>query len=83
MGIVCTLLSVYSIAIIARIVLDYIRVPSDHPVGRIRNLLAAVIDPALLPLRRVLPAIPAGHMRIDLSPIVLIIGVSIVQDILC
>jgi len=78
----CTLIWLYLIGIIARIVLDYIQVPSDHPVGRIRNLLAAIIDPLLSPLRRVLPSIPAGRMRIDLSPIVLIIGVQIILGIL-
>ena len=83
MTIVCQILWLYSYAIIARIILDYIQVPSDHPVGRIRSFLAAVIDPLLIPLRRMLPSVPAGAMRIDLSPIVLILAVTIIAGIIC
>ncbi len=80
---VCTLIFLYVIAIFARIVLDWFQVPSDHPVGQVRRFLSMIVDPLLRPLRQVLPSIPAGQMRIDLSPIVLIIAVQIVGSILC
>ncbi len=83
MGLVCTLLQLYIIAIFARIILDLIRVPSAHPVGQIRSFLGTIVDPLLIPLRRVIPGIPIGQARLDLSPIVLIIGLQIVGEIIC
>lgn len=83
MDIICTLLTLYVIAIFARIVLDWFQVPSDHPVGQVRRFLGIIVDPLLVPLRQVLPSIPAGQIRIDLSPIVLIIAVQIVAGIIC
>jgi uncharacterized protein YggT (Ycf19 family) len=83
MGIICELLEIYVLVIIVRIVLDYIQVPSDHPVGRIRGFLALIIDPLLRPLRSVLPGIPLGGARLDLSPLVLLIGLQIFRGIIC
>ena len=83
MDIICTLLLVYLWAIIARIVLGYFQVPYDHPVGQIRRLVGRIVDPAMEPLRRVLPPVPLGAVRLDLSPIVLIIGIQILMGIIC
>ena len=83
MTIVCSLLDLYVLAVFARIILEYFRVPVDHPVGQIRRFLGSIVDPLLRPLRQVIPGIPMGHARLDLSPIVLIIGLQIVKGIIC
>ena len=82
MSLVCALLSSFTLAVFARIILDWFRVPSDHPVGQIRRYLGIVVDPVLTPLRQVLPSIPMGNARLDLSPIVLIIGLQILSRII-
>ncbi len=74
----CSLLNIYVVLILARIVLEWIRVPSDHPVAQIKRLLALVIDPLLLPIRRMLPDMPMGGIRLDLSPLLLLLGVRLV-----
>ena len=83
MTIICTLIQLYIFAVIGRIVLDYIQVPSDHPVGRVRSFLALIIDPLLRPLRSMLPGIPLGGVRLDLSPLVLIVALQILLRIVC
>lgn len=82
-GILCTALQLYGLAVVARIILTWIRVPSDHAVGRIGSLLAVVVDPPLRAIRSVMPDIPIGPARLDLSPMVLLLAVFIAQRVIC
>lgn len=82
-GIICTALQLYGLAVVARIILTWIRVPSDHAVGRIGSLLAVVVDPPLRAIRSVMPDIPIGPARLDLSPMVLLLAVFIAQRVIC
>ena len=80
---ICNLLQLYVVAIVARAVLSWIEVPRDHPVGGAVALLSRIVDPPLRPLRRYVPAIPVGGVRLDLSPIILIVAIMIVARIIC
>lgn len=82
-GIICTALQLYGLAVVARIILSWIQVPSDHAVGRIGSLLAVVVDPPLRAIRSVMPDIPIGPARLDLSPMVLLLAVFIAQRVIC
>ncbi|HDH02611.1 MAG TPA: YggT family protein [Actinobacteria bacterium] len=81
MSLLCSLLSIYVVLILARIVLEWIRVPSDHPVAQIKRLVALAVDPLLIPIRRMLPDMPMGGMRLDLSPLLLLLGVRVVASL--
>ncbi|MDH3500733.1 MAG: YggT family protein [Acidimicrobiia bacterium] len=83
LGVICTLLGIYVWVVIGRIILEWIPVPGDHPVGQVRRVLAQGTDPVLMPLRRAIPPLRTGTIALDLSPIVLIIGLQIVQAVLC
>ena len=83
MALICWLLSLYSLLVLAWVVLSWVRVPSTHPVGRIQVLLDRLVYPLILPLRRVLPPLRLGGAAVDLSPLVLLLGVQIVQQIIC
>ena len=80
---ICTLLQLYMFAVIARVVMSWVEVPGHHPVGRIVAGLSKVVDPPLRSIGGVLPAIPLGTIRLDLSPIVLLVGVTVVRGIIC
>ncbi|MCY3538436.1 MAG: YggT family protein [Acidimicrobiia bacterium] len=80
---VCTLLQLYVLAIVARAILSWLKVSRDHPVGRTVDFLAQIVDPLLRPIRRAIPAVPIGGIRLDLSPLVLIFGVTVVSQIIC
>ena len=86
-GPICFLLGLYILVIILRIILgmvvDFGRIPWGHPVRRITDLLGRVVDPLLRPIRSALPSVPVGGMSLDLSPLVLIIGLTIIQGIVC
>ncbi|HUF95137.1 MAG TPA: YggT family protein [Acidimicrobiia bacterium] len=76
------LLQVYLYAVIVWIILSWIRVSRDHPVARVSVFLDRIIYPVILPLRRVIPPLRLGGGLLDLSPIVLIIGIQILIRLL-
>lgn len=80
---VCALLRVYVYLVIARVILSWVRVPGHHPVGRLVQTLAKVVDPVLRPIGRALPAIPVGSARLDLSPLVVLIVIGLLTRIIC
>ena len=86
MNLIITLLQLYFFAIIIWIILSYVvnfgRLPGDHPVSSLYRLLARGIDPVLRPIRQAIPAVRLGGMGLDLSPLILIIGIQILIGIL-
>lgn len=77
-----TLLTIYFYAIFAWVILSWIRVSSTHPLGRIQTFLDRIIYPVILPLRRVIPPIRIGGGALDLTPIVLLLGIQILIGII-
>jgi YggT family protein len=64
------LIDLYSLIIVAAVVVSWINAPRDHPAVR---LLHRLTEPVLAPIRKVLP--PVGGM--DFSPLVLLIGLRV------
>ena len=88
MSLVCLLLTLAFWAIIVWVVLSWVagvgRLPWDHPVRRVYNAIDKVMQPVLRPLRDALPPLRfGGGMAFDLSPIILIVGLRIIQWVIC
>ncbi|MDX1692101.1 MAG: YggT family protein [Acidimicrobiia bacterium] len=79
MNAIRTIIDLYVLVLIARIILEWIPISYGHPLERVKRGLRAVTDPVLIPLRRVIPPIRAGGMAIDLSPLILIIGLQLLS----
>lgn len=81
------IVSLIQIALIAWIVLqmvaNYGRLPWGHPVRKVLDALNSVFDPMLRPIRKVLPPVRIGGGGLDLSPLVLIIGIQILGAFIC
>lgn len=74
------------ILLIARFVLDWVQMLARNwrPRGVIAVLcegLYSVTDPPLRAVRRVIPPLRLGAVMLDLSPMVLIIGIYILQAV--
>ncbi|MFO7549422.1 MAG: YggT family protein [Acidimicrobiia bacterium] len=82
-GLACFLLQIYSFAVLLWVILSWIRIGADHPLGRVVVFLDRIIYPVVLPLRRVLPPIRLGGAMLDLSPIVLLLGIALLQRLVC
>ena len=79
----CSLLQLYLLVLIVRVVLSWFPISPDGSVATVAGFLYLVTDPVLGPLRRVLPPLRMGAMALDLSPIVAFFGISILMGLLC
>ena len=83
MNLLRLLLDLAFYAIIIWIILSYVinfgRLPWGHPVRKVYDAIDRVLQPILAPLRRVLPPLRLGGIALDLSPLVLIFGISILR----
>jgi YggT family protein len=78
---VCLALTIYFFILLARIIFSFIpQLP--EPVLPLARGVRAVTDPLLNPLRNLIPPIRTGAMAFDLSPILLFVGIRILQGLL-
>jgi YggT family protein len=70
-----------SLGLLVWIVLSYVvafgRIPFDHPIRRIYEFLSRIIEPILRPIRAVVPPVRVGGAALDLSPLILIVGIQV------
>lgn len=76
-----TVLDLFILAVVAWVILSWVTASSMHPLGRLYAFLDRIIQPIVSPIRRVIPPIRLGGGALDLSPIILIIGLSIVRGL--
>ncbi len=86
MGILRSLIQLIQLALLAWIVLSYVvtfgRVPGDHPIRKLYDFLSRIIEPMLKPIRAVVPPVRMGGGSLDLSPLILIVGLMVLSSIL-
>jgi YggT family protein len=83
MDIICTLLQVYLIIIVVRIILSWIPTSEGTFGDKVRHAVTLVTDPVLLPLRSALPPVRMGAVALDLSPIIVVFALQIAILYLC
>lgn len=79
MVIVCQLLQLYTLVLVARAISTWFPVRPGSGGAQVVNVLVTVTEPVLGPARRIIP--PIG--MIDISFLVVIIGIQILQRALC
>ena len=75
---ISSVLRLYLLFLVAWIVLSWFPTSPGSAMEGVRRFLGMFIDPVLTPLRRVIP--PLGMF--DISPIVVFIGIAIIQNAL-
>jgi len=68
---------IFMLCLLGRIVLSWFPPSGPGPLESIRGVLFAVTEPVLGPVRRLLPMVRIGGMGLDLSPLVVFIGIQI------
>lgn len=83
MSLICAALQIYFFVLLARIIFSWVEAFSrgGPPEGLrpVMNVVYALTDPVMAPLRRVIP--PVGGL--DISPIFIFIILRTVQEALC
>lgn len=80
-GVLILILQIYFYAVLAWVILSWIPTSSEHPLGKVNVFLDRIIYPVILPLRRVIPPLRLGGGMLDLSPIVLLIGLQLLMGL--
>ena len=78
MAAVCLVLNLYLIALFGRIILSWFPVAPGSVMAQIFSFLYTITEPVLGPIRRLLPPIGVGGMGLDLSPIIVTLGLSLI-----
>jgi YggT family protein len=82
MNLVCFALYLFMILIFVRIVLSWFPA-SEGLFMTIQRLVFNSTEWAMGPLRRVLPPVRLGAAALDLSPLVILLGITVLRSILC
>ena len=79
MAVVCVALTLFIYALFLRIVLSWFSPEPGGAVAAVEGFLRTFTDPVLEPVRRVVPR--TGML--DLSPIVVVLLVGVIQQLIC
>ncbi len=71
-----TVFRIYELIVVVRVLFSWIRVDEYHPVVQ---WIYRLTEPLLEPIRRILPT---GRTGIDFSPLLLLLALSVVQQML-
>ena len=86
MAVVNSIVVYITLGLLVWIVLGYIvvfgRMSFDHPVRKIYEFLNKLVDPMLRPIRAVVPPVRVGGAALDLSPVILIVGIQLIPWVL-
>jgi YggT family protein len=83
MAIICVALQLYVILLFARVILSWFPISPGSAMQGISDVLVTLTEPVLGPLRRAIPPVRLGAMGLDLSPLIALFGVQIIQRIIC
>ena len=82
MALICFALQLFVILIFVRIVLSWFPA-SDGIFMSIQRAVFAATEWAMGPLRRVIPPVRLGAAALDLSPLVLLLGITVLRGFIC
>lgn len=77
-GIINTVLNLFIILLVVRAILSWVRIGPDSPFRPVVDIVHKVTEPVLAPIRGVLPAMGG----FDLSPLLVIVGIRVIQGVL-
>lgn len=79
MHVICFLIDAYIVVVFARVLLSWFPIRPDTFLAQVNGVLVRITEPLMAPLRRVIP--PIGML--DVSTVVLIFGLFILQAFVC
>ncbi|MFM7070150.1 MAG: YggT family protein [Actinomycetes bacterium] len=78
----CNLLSLLMILVLLRVVLSWFP-PSGGVFDAVQQLVFQATEWLFAPLRRVLPPVRLGAAMLDLTPVVVLLGLSVLRNAIC
>jgi YggT family protein len=81
--VLCLLLQLYLYVLFARILLSWFPVTPGGGLASVVGVLHSLTEPVLGPLRRAIPPVRFGAAAIDLSPLIVLIGLQLLMASIC
>jgi YggT family protein len=81
-AIICILLQLFVLVIFVRIILSWFP-PGSGFMETAQRLSFDATEWIMGPLRRVIPPVRLGAAALDLSPLIILFGISVLRGILC
>ena len=78
MGLICAVLQLFSFAVLARILMSWIRITPGTAVASIYSVIFNLTEPVLGPIRRLIPPVRMGMAAIDVSPIIVFVVIMLI-----
>ncbi|MCX6526109.1 MAG: YggT family protein [Actinobacteria bacterium] len=72
----------FMILIFARVILSWFP-PTGGVIDQIQNLVITATEWIMGPLRRVIPPVRLGAAALDLSPLIVLLGITVLRSLLC
>jgi YggT family protein len=79
----CDLLLLYNFILFIRVLSSWFPRPMSGPLRTVWNVLHALTDPVLRPLRGLIPPVRAGAMGMDLSPMLAFVIILVLIYSIC
>ncbi len=79
----CRAAEAYLVIIFARIVLSWFPISPNSAMASVYSFLYAITEPVLAPIRRIIPPTGMGGMGLDWSPLIVTIGLIMLERVLC
>ena len=83
MGLICAALQLYIIVIFIRLIMSWFPPTPGTTYQQIYDVFVTVTEPVLAPVRAIMPPMRMGAMALDLSPIVVLLGLQLIKRIIC
>lgn len=83
MSLICIFLLAFQFMFLLRMVMSFFPIKAGTSVASIRDLTIVITDPVVLPLRRTLPPLPGAMAGFGLAEILVLIGLRVLETILC
>ena len=82
MALICLLLDLFVVVIFVRIILSWFPAGSGF-MATAQRLAFDATEWIMGPLRRVIPPVRLGAAALDLSPLIILLGISILRGFIC
>ena len=82
MAVVCLALELFFFVLLASIVISWFP-PGGEMLESVRRFLRTATEWILGPLRRTIPPVRLGAVALDLSPLIVLIGVQLLAAVIC
>ncbi len=79
----CRAAEAYLFVILARIVFSWFPISPGSVMASVYSFLYAITEPVLAPIRRIIPPTGMGGMGLDWSPLIVTIGLILLERALC